>query len=52
MDSAVNAYNAWDNPLGASMGWEFNLAVQRCLALEDPVKVFQELNRTAKQEWE
>jgi raffinose/stachyose/melibiose transport system substrate-binding protein len=52
MDSAVNAYNAWDNPLGASMGWEFNLAVQRCLALEDPITVFQELNRTARQEWE
>ena len=52
MDSAVNAFNAWDNPLGAAMGWEFNLAVQKCLALEDPVKAFQDLNVLARQEWQ
>jgi raffinose/stachyose/melibiose transport system substrate-binding protein len=52
MDSAKNAYNAWDNPLGTVMGNEFNLAVQRCFAGEDPVKVFQDLNRTARMEWQ
>jgi raffinose/stachyose/melibiose transport system substrate-binding protein len=52
MDSAKNAYNAWDNPLGTVMGNEFNLAVQRCFAGDDPVRVFQDLNRTAKMEWQ
>jgi raffinose/stachyose/melibiose transport system substrate-binding protein len=52
MDNAANAYNAWDNPLGAVMGNEFNLAVQRCFAGEDPVRVFQDLNRIARMEWQ
>jgi raffinose/stachyose/melibiose transport system substrate-binding protein len=52
MDGAKNAYNAWDNPLGTVMGWEFNTAVQRCFAGDDPTRVFQDLNRTARMEWQ
>ncbi|GHU66233.1 sugar ABC transporter substrate-binding protein [Spirochaetia bacterium] len=42
----------YDNPLGSNMGTEFNLAVQRVLAGQDPVKVFQDLNKLARIEWE
>jgi raffinose/stachyose/melibiose transport system substrate-binding protein len=42
----------YDNPLGSNIGTEFNLAVQRVLAGQDPVKVFQDLNTLAKLEWE
>jgi raffinose/stachyose/melibiose transport system substrate-binding protein len=50
--AAKHAYIPFDNPLGTVMGNEFNMAVQRCHAGEDPVKVFQDLNRIAKMEWQ
>jgi ABC-type glycerol-3-phosphate transport system substrate-binding protein len=52
LDGAANAYIPFDNPLGAAMGNEFNIAVQRCFAGDDPVKAFQDLNRTARMEWQ
>jgi raffinose/stachyose/melibiose transport system substrate-binding protein len=42
----------YDNPLGSNIGTEFNLAVQRVFAGQDPVRVFQDLNKIAKLEWE
>jgi len=52
IDNASYGFNAWDNPLGPNIGTEFNLAVQRLFAMEDPVKVFQDLNKLVKIEWE
>ncbi|MDR2484366.1 MAG: extracellular solute-binding protein [Treponema sp.] len=52
IDNANYGNIPWDNPLGAGMGNEFNLAVQRCYAGEDPVRVFQNLNNLAKVEWQ
>jgi len=51
IDNASYGFNAWDNPLGPNIGTEFNLAVQRLFAMEDPVKVFQDLNKLVKMEW-
>ncbi|GHV24984.1 ABC transporter substrate-binding protein [Spirochaetia bacterium] len=51
LDGAANAYIPFDNPLGTVMGNEFNSAVQRCFAGDDPVRAFQDLNRTARLEW-
>jgi raffinose/stachyose/melibiose transport system substrate-binding protein len=51
LDNATNAYIPWDNPLGAGFGMIFNQAIQRLFALEDPVRVFQDLNRAAIFEW-
>ena len=52
IDEADYGFNAYDNPLGSNMGTEFNLAVQRVMAGEDAVSVFNNLNQLAKVEWE
>ncbi|MDR1106080.1 MAG: extracellular solute-binding protein [Treponema sp.] len=52
IDNANYGNIPWDNPLGSGMGNEFNLAVQRCYAGEDPVRVFQNLNNIVKVEWQ
>jgi raffinose/stachyose/melibiose transport system substrate-binding protein len=52
LDNADHAYIPFDNPLGSAMGNEFNIAVQRCFAGDDPVRAFQDLNRTARMEWQ
>ncbi|MCL2479378.1 MAG: extracellular solute-binding protein [Treponema sp.] len=52
IDNATYGYIPWDNPMGSGLGNEFNLAVQRLYNHEDPVKIFQDLNKQAKVEWE
>ena len=52
IDNSTYNYIPWDNPLGAGMGNNFNQAVQRLYVMEDPVRVFQDLNRLARFEWE
>jgi raffinose/stachyose/melibiose transport system substrate-binding protein len=51
IDKSSYGYLPWDNPLGSGMGNEFNQAVQRLYELQDPVKIFQDLNQIAKMEW-
>jgi raffinose/stachyose/melibiose transport system substrate-binding protein len=41
----------WDNPLGVSMGKEFNLTTQAILGGADPKKAFAQLNSVALTEW-
>ena len=52
LEKANYAIIPYDNPLGSNIGTEFNLAVQRVLAGQDPVRSFQDLNKLAKFEWE
>jgi raffinose/stachyose/melibiose transport system substrate-binding protein len=52
IDGSKYSYIPWDNPLGSGIGTDFNQAVQRLYDMQDPVRVFEDLNKMVKIEWE
>jgi raffinose/stachyose/melibiose transport system substrate-binding protein len=49
--SAAYPILPWDNPLGVSIGKEFNLTTQAILGGADPAAAFQKLQKVAAAEW-